>query len=211
MTVFDKLNDNPTIFLMRHGDSRIDQVRRFIGQHDSSLNALGRLQAQWWSRKLAHISFSRVHCSDLIRTRQTAAIVSENNPTPTCHSQLREISLGQWEGLPFAEIQKLYPEQFKLRGRDIASYRPKDGESFEDLSERVLPTFHRIAKATNSNTLIVGHAGVNRTILCYLLGMELNNLFNIHQDYGCLNILQKIQNRWKVSAINLTPETPPQV
>lgn len=209
MNVFNHLNDHPTIFLMRHGDSRTDNTRRFIGQQDSSLNAIGHLQASWWCKHLAHLSFSQIHCSDLIRTRQTAEIATrETDGKITSHPQLKEIFLGQWEGLPFSVIQQRYPEQFKLRGDNIASYRPQNGESFEDLSARVLPVFHRIAEGTTHYSLIVGHAGVNRTILCHLLGMQLENLFDIRQDYCCLNILQKSQGRWTVSAINLIPEIP---
>ncbi len=209
MIDLDLLGDSPTIFLMRHGDSRIDNTRRFIGQHDSPLNAKGKVQAEWWSRKLARISFTHIHCSDLIRTRQTAGIIAPKGlDTMTCHSQLNEISLGQWEGIPFSVIQKQHPEQFKLRGNNIASYRPPNGESFEDLATRVLPVFHQITNTTSHRSLIVGHAGVNRTILCYLLGMELAKLFDIRQDYCCLNILKKFQNRWTVSAVNLTPDIP---
>ena len=36
---------------------------------------------------------------------------------------------------------------------------------------------------------IVGHAGVNRLILCNLLGMPIANLFRIAQDYACINTI----------------------
>ncbi|WP_238492597.1 histidine phosphatase family protein [Desulfotruncus alcoholivorax] len=47
--------------------------------------------------------------------------------------------------------------------------------------------------------LIVGHAGVNRVIISQLLGMPLKNIFQICQDYACLNILCRDFRRDKES------------
>ena len=41
--------------------------------------------------------------------------------------------------------------------------------------------------------MIVAHAGVNRVILCRVLGMDLANLFRLGQDYGSLNLLEPKQ------------------
>ncbi|MEK6679369.1 MAG: histidine phosphatase family protein, partial [Nitrospirota bacterium] len=38
--------------------------------------------------------------------------------------------------------------------------------------------------------LIVAHGGVNRTILCRALGLDLKYLFRIEQRYGALNIIE---------------------
>ena len=37
---------------------------------------------------------------------------------------------------------------------------------------------------------IVAHGGVNRIVLCHLLGIPLENIFRIEQDYAALNIIE---------------------
>ena len=37
---------------------------------------------------------------------------------------------------------------------------------------------------------IVAHGGVNRVIMCHFLGVPLENMFRIEQDYGALNIIE---------------------
>nr|MBC8393812.1 histidine phosphatase family protein [Deltaproteobacteria bacterium] len=53
--------------------------------------------------------------------------------------------------------------------------------------------------------LIVAHAGVNRVILCHILGMPLANLFRLGQDYGGLNIIDGKNNSMYVKAMNVQP------
>ncbi len=57
------------------------------------------------------------------------------------------------------------------------------------------------------NTLIVGHAGVNRLILCKVLGVPIANLHSIGQDYGCLNVLDFSGKRPRVKLMNYVPLT----
>jgi probable phosphoglycerate mutase len=55
---------------------------------------------------------------------------------------------------------------------------------------------------------VVGHAGVNRVLLCHLLGMPLGNLFRLGQDYGCCNLLRRWNGFCSVRAVNLRPWMP---
>ena len=181
------------IYLMRHGDSRQDEVKRFIGQTDTPLNETGRKQAAWWREELSSHFFNGIYCSDLSRSVETAEIIAGNRQEAVRPlSELREINLGRWDGLPMHEVRCRYPEEFEKRGAGLVNYRPESGESFLDLSARVLPAFEVITGAVEcGRVLIVGHAGVNRIILCHLLGMPLAGLFRLSQDYCCLNIIVK--------------------
>jgi alpha-ribazole phosphatase len=192
-----------TIYLMRHGDSRPDAVRRFVGRSDHPLNETGRAQARWWHRELSSAGIERVYCCDLARSAETARIVGQGVPEPAVVvPELREIDLGQWDGMPIAEVRTRYPEQYASRGRDLVGYRPPDGESFADLAERVLPAFDEVVRRSRGNVLVVGHAGVNRVILCHLLGMPLANLFRVEQEYGCMNVLVLAEGSWAVRRLN---------
>ncbi len=179
-----------TIYLIRHGDIGLAGERRYIGSTDLPLSALGIAQVKALREKLQGLEFSGVYCSDLSRSQQTAELLVAGGPLrPQIHQELREICMGTWENQGFAEIAKRYPAQYAARGKNLANYRTPGGESFADLQKRVVKFFEQLISHSTGDLLISGHAGVNRVLLCDLLGMPLSNLLKITQDYGCLNIL----------------------
>lgn len=133
-----------------------------------------------------------------------ATIVSGfKSNTVTLTDELREINLGKWDGRPVAEIREKFPREWEKRGKDFTGYRPPLGESFSDLSRRVIPAFHKIATENQGNILMVAHAGVNRMILCDLMHKKIDALFTIPQDYACLNLIDNRSTPFKVQEINL--------
>lgn len=115
---------------------------------------------------------------------------------------MREINLGRWEGHTMADIAQRYPDKFKARGADIGNFCPPGGESFANCSQRVVAAFQEIMGAATGNILIIGHAGVNRLLFCYMLGMPLANLFRINQDFGCLNVIRCRSEGYQLELIN---------
>ncbi len=196
-----------SILLLRHAQAGEDQTRRFVGRTDISLNEPGRAQARALSRWMAIAELSRIVCSDLERAVQTAEILAEPHQLrPEPDHRLREIDLGQWEGLSFEQIKKSDPESFEQRGRDLAGFRPPQGESFADLQSRVVPVFEEISESAG-HVAIVGHAGVNRVLICHLLGLELKNMFCLGQDPAGLSILQpRASSGFRLRALNLVPD-----
>ncbi len=180
------------IYLARHGAIELPgNEKRYIGQVDLPLSPNGRQQAERLAGELHGVTLSALYCSDLKRSAETAEIVGKRLGLPiTVVPALREIGLGQWEGLTFKEVSRCFPEEFQERGRDIVNHHPPGGESFFDCAKRVIPALYDIVLSTGGDCLIVGHAGVNRIILCQALGMALQDLFEISQDYGCLNLIQ---------------------
>lgn len=198
------------IYLLRHGDTRIDAVKRYIGRTDVPLSEIGREQARWWKTELAHVAFSRIICSVLSRTRETAGIIADGRglPLDLC-PELREIDLGEWDGMPIDVVKSCFPVEYEKRGANPAGFRPGGGESFFDVSGRVVPVFEQIKNGMgDDNILIVGHAGVNRVILCYLLEMPLSNLFRLGQEFACMNIINCGNDSVRIRAINIPPESP---
>lgn len=155
------------IFLLRHGETAAEGQRRFIGWTDLPLTDGGRRQARRCGRELASGRIASIWCSDLLRAKETAEIISRRIGVPIrSTTALREIHLGAWEGLEMAEVRRCDPEAWRLRGDRLPDFRPPGGESFRDLADRVLPEFASIAAAGDTDILVVGHAGVNRVILC---------------------------------------------
>jgi len=199
------------ILLLRHGSLQtVDDKKRFIGRTDLPLSEHGRRQARFWSRQLADWPMDAVFCSDLQRCRETAdAIVKDRRGGVTPLAELREISLGRWEGMPFDQVRQLWPEAFSQRGRDIAGFQPPDGESFADLRQRAVRVFERQTGRNGGNLLFVSHAGVIRVLLCHLLGMPTANLFRIDQGLAAMNILERRSDGIRLQCLNLLPDLDP--
>ncbi|MDK2868049.1 MAG: hypothetical protein PWP51_2717 [Clostridiales bacterium] len=199
-----------TIYLMRHGKPVLpDTQRRFIGQTDLPISAEGLRQANAVGKMLNRKKIEAIYCSDLSRAYDTAQCIAMHHDIAIeQHSALREINLGTWEGLTFAEVATYYPEEFKARGQDIGYFKPPNGESFMDLKARVSEIFQHILASKHEKIAIVGHAGVNRIILCELLKMPLTSLFKITQDYGGINVLVGSETDLRVKCMNLSVAVP---
>jgi molybdenum cofactor cytidylyltransferase len=195
------------IYLVRHGAIRpASEPRQYIGQLNLPLLEEGRSQAENLRGALSGVKLSAVYCSDLKRAVDTAqAIAGPHGLSCIARQDLREISLGQWEGMTFDEVRACFPWEFAARGQDLAHYRTPGGESFHDVTLRVIPAFYEILQSTPGNVAIVAHAGVNRVILSQVLGKSLDGLFEIDQDYGCLNVIRHRSQVFEVSLLNDVP------
>lgn len=194
------------LYLVRHGSIISVGGKAFIGQIEAPLSEEGVEQA-WGLRKwLEPVQFSRVISSDLLRSQRTSKIIAgwRSNPIEAMPA-LREINLGEWEGFSFDEIKERFPEEYAARGRDIEHWRPPHGESFADCLARVSAALTEILAGSRGNVLLVGHAGVNRLILCLALGIPVRNLHGIGQDYGCVNVIEFGADRARVQLMNYTP------
>jgi len=196
--------ENRTLYVVRHGKiQQEDDQRRYIGQIDLPLAAAGRQQARGLRSRFERAELGAVFCSDLSRSRETAEIIAGGAGVPiVAREDLRELSMGEWEGCTFREVAQRSPEAYRARGEDIVRFRVPGGESFADCERRVVSALEELLGTSAGNVLIVGHAGVNRLILCHILGMPASNLFRLGQDYACLNIVQCGSSGFQVRLIN---------
>ena len=192
-----------TIYLVRHGETESAFPRPLIGQKDVDLGCKGLEQARKLAEQFKDLNIAAIYCSDLKRSYATAKIVAEalGQELAVC-SELREVNLGDWDGLTKDEIRAQFPHQWEQRGEDFECYRPKGGESFADLRDRVIPFFCEVLADAKKPAIIIGHAGVNRVILCCVLGMPLSHLFRLSQDFGAVNIIEFREENFRVSAMN---------
>jgi alpha-ribazole phosphatase len=181
-----------SVYLIRHAEPEsIGAGRRFVGQSDPSLSAPGTRQAHVLADRLRQVRFDSVYSSDLQRCLMTAEIVTGEAGLPVRQERrLREIDVGLWEGLSFEEVRRRYPREHAEREEDLVGYRFPGGESFRDVQRRVVPAFVSIMDGGAENVLVVGHKGVNRVLLAHFLGLPLEELFSIAQDYCCVNIIR---------------------
>lgn len=151
---------------------------------------------------------SAVYCSDLGRAVKSAEIIAESHglKAVTVHG-LRERSFGIWEGMTFTEIKERYPTDFDLWADDPVKHSPVNGETTTEVRDRVIAAMEGILNGhAGESVAVVAHGGVNRIILCHILGIPLENIFRVEQDHGSVNIIE-FWNRYPVAKlINFKPD-----
>lgn len=194
------------VYLVRHGELVTSDEWRYVGQRDIELSEEGRTQIAELAARLSTVSISAVYCSDLGRTVESARLLSaDHGLVPVACPEFREIDIGHWEGMTLAEIMERFPDEFNMRTGNIASFRIEGGESFADVRARSLPRLERIVDEHAGGTvLLVAHGGLNRTILCDALGLDLNNVVRLEQSYACLNIIDYFDDHPVVQLMNAT-------
>jgi alpha-ribazole phosphatase/probable phosphoglycerate mutase len=194
------------LYLVRHGALVTSDEWRYVGQRDIELSDAGRAQITALAVRLSAVSISAVYCSDLVRTVESAGLLAAGRGlNPVACPEFREINIGRWEGMTLDEIMHLYPDEFKVRSSDIASYRIEGGESFIDVRTRALPRLERILHEHAGGTvLVVAHGGLNRVILCEALGLDLNSIVRLEQSYACLNCIDYFEGSPVVQLMNET-------
>jgi len=193
------------VYLIRHGQINGYEDFPVYGHTDVDLTEIGILQMQQMSERLRLVGLEAIYSSDLKRSTTGARIIARYHDVPIHFlPELREMHFGDWEGLTLSDIQDHFPEELEKRKADLVNYRiPGDAESIGHFSKRVTDCYERIlAGHEGKDIVIVAHGGVNRVILCKALGLDLVHLFNIHQDYGCLNIIDYFSDSVLVRLIN---------
>ena len=170
------------LIAIRHGFSVANKLEVFTGQSDIELTDVGYEQARLCGeffdfsrsdgdnvKKYGISSIDAIYASDLCRTRDTAMPISEmlNIEAQMCEG-LREIYAGDWEMMPFKEIDRIYAEEYSVWKNDIGRASCSGGESVMELFSRVRDTVRDIAeKHDGGAVVIVTHATPIR-VLCTL-------------------------------------------
>ncbi|MCB1519090.1 MAG: histidine phosphatase family protein [Hyphomicrobiaceae bacterium] len=158
----------PTIYFIRHGETDWNAERRYQGQRDIPLNDRGRAQARRNGEALKPllpaIAGLRFISSPLSRTRETMHIVRETLGLEIAHydvdDRIIELHYGDWQGRLQSDLPQLDPEGWEAREADPFHWRPKGGENYVDLSERL----RSWAGSLEGACVVVSHGGVSRAL-----------------------------------------------
>lgn len=188
------------LLITRHGETEWNLEGRMQGQKDSKLTELGKRQARWLGERLneekidiiiSSSSGRAIATSQLIRGDRDIEIISNDN--------LREIDLGEWEGMLHKEIEKLWEEERRNFWNFPHLYQPVGGETFSKFLDRVSGEVEQIiSKYEGKNILIVAHAVVLKALITYFENKDLEDLWSgefMHST--CLNILEIKNDRRK--------------
>lgn len=188
------------IYLIRHGQVANHHEYRYNGHFDVDITNTGVEQMHRVCEFLSSQEIHAVYSSDLQRTVKGARIIGKKlGIEPVMVHSLRELNLGRWEGLTREEAIAKYPEEAHFSFKDLATSKVKEGENLVELRARVIPALEVILERhTHQSVCIVAHGGVNRVILSEAMKLSLDNFFSIEQDYGCLNIIDYLEDGMKV-------------
>jgi alpha-ribazole phosphatase/probable phosphoglycerate mutase len=199
------------LYLIRHGETEGAETRRYKGSIDVPLSENGIRQIEKLSaclvKEMNNSSnlpsppllrqgkgrlLTAVYCSHLSRAVKSAELIAKPYCLePVIVPALRERNFGIWEGMSFDEIKEKYPEEFTAWAGNPLEFSPMEGESTMEVKDRVINALNKIIQNHSGERIaIVSHGGVIRVILCYVLGVPLENIFRFEQDYAALNIIE---------------------
>ena len=162
-----------TIFLVRHGQTEWNILRRMQGHSDIPLNETGKFQAQSLIPFFEKINLDSIISSDLSRAHETATIFSKPlGITPKKDPRLREVFLGSMEGLTKEEIIQQHGEESWNRwgSNKIEDFYFKwpGSESRIEQVERFKNLFSELLTTNDKKIAVVTHGLAIRTFIHYL-------------------------------------------
>lgn len=169
-----------TLYITRHGETVWNAEKRMQGRLDSSLTDNGKLHAQLLGKRLENTEFAAIITSPSGRTVQTAELIKGDRPIPIVKdSRLMEIHFGSWEGKTHDEIKEIDAHQFDCFWNKPHLYQNSEGESFQDIQDRVLSVLKDIEQTYSSgNVLIVTHAVVIKTMYMVMKQLPLDDFWS---------------------------------
>lgn len=100
----NRSEDQITLVLIRHGETKSNQEHRYLGRTDEPLSEKGRKELSEYKEKGCYPSVERLFSSPMKRCVQTAEILYPDL-TPVCITEWAEIDFGAFEGKNYMELK----------------------------------------------------------------------------------------------------------
>ena len=163
-------------YLVRHGETEWNKLGRFQGHQDISLNERGVSQAKETAKAAAEWGHCAIYSSPLIRTVQVADEIAKVTPMPVAKDPgLKELSLGDLEGVTGQEMRDGWPEVFAAWRANPEKISMPNGESLGQLRERAWQAILAIEQkhSADDSVVVISHNFAIRSIVGELLGQPL--------------------------------------
>ena len=190
--------------LVRHGQSTWNREHRIQGQLDPPLSTEGRRQAELVGRRLAGRRIEGFYASDLKRAWETAqAIGAAIGHAPEASPGLREIYLGEWEGLRTDELAQRFPDAWARWNEEPDWDLVPGGEGAEPFESRVAAALDVIfERHTHGDVLVVTHGGVIQVALHRVVGRPNHGLFPFKIQNASISVVEKRDGRMIIDGSN---------
>lgn len=172
------------LLFVRHGETDWNVENRIQGGTDTALNETGLEQARQLGQKLAEqkLMIAKIYSSKLKRAHKTAEIVGELLGVDVeSVDGLEEMNLGQWEGMRWHEVKETYPEEYEEWYLNRRYQKTPNGESYQELLERVLPVLTYITQKEENIVLVVTHSANIVTLLAVIHNTAFDQMFRVYK------------------------------
>lgn len=170
------------IYLVRHGESQWNIVKKIQGQKDIPLTNRGIKQAHLIGNRLVGEKIDRIYSSDLERAYITAKIIGDKMGLKVVPmKEFREIAFGIWEGLTDDEMVENFHREMEIWRSNPEKLNIEGAETLEILQIRAMKGIEKIIQENKDdhNLLVVSHNATIKTIILGLLGMDLTHFKNL--------------------------------
>ncbi|MGN0401633.1 MAG: histidine phosphatase family protein [Acetatifactor sp.] len=187
------------IYLMRHGETDWNKVRRLQGQSEVPLNEHGVELAKKTAEGLKAVRFDAIFSSPLQRALVTAEIMAGDRPvTVVTDDRLKEMNFGIYEGQSFETPEQAarhplrQPEKYVPMGGGETIAEVKE-RTYDFLREKILPL-----ENSCSNVLIVAHGVVNRCMLNRIADIPDRDFWQIQLPSCAVSVLSLEDGKFSI-------------
>ena len=172
------------LWMVRHGETDWNLEGRFQGQADPALNTNGLTQARELAGVLGDAGIQAIYSSDLTRALETARPLAESLGLPIrTDRRLREINLGEWQGLLLTDIQMRHAELFRSHMADPLSVASPGGETALQVEQRAKHALDEILQMHPDETVaIVAHGFVIAVLRVRLENKRMDQVWDLVPD-----------------------------
>ena len=192
---------------MRHGQAENNVNRILVGRHiESHLTDYGRKQVEDTARYLQNVPIEKLYVSPVIRTVETAKIVSKIlGINYEIDERLYEIDLGRLVGMNYDDIIDKYGNLFlKFYAETDSTLSNYGVESFSAVKRRIKALMDEITdKEHDKNVLLISHLDPIKAAISVLLDLKPQALFHWHIRNAALTILKHESKIYSLSGVNV--------
>jgi broad specificity phosphatase PhoE len=199
------------LIVWRHGRTEWNLDGRMQGQADIPLDDIGLDQAREAAARLASLAPSRIIASDLQRTAATAGELARlTGLEVTYDADLREIDVGDWQGLTMDVVAEKYPEVAEVLAtgelglRNIR--RGTTGENLTEVAERFARALDRAVEGgrREDTVVAVAHGLAARVGISHWLGVPFDHwgVFGGLSNCAWTSLLYGRNGRWRIEEWN---------
>jgi probable phosphoglycerate mutase len=201
---------------MRHAETVDNAARVWQGHRDSALSERGVRQVAAAAPHVAAYAPVVIVSSDLRRAVSTAAAVGELTGLPVrLDARLREVHVGEWQGLHVDDVHERYPDVVAAldRGEDV----PKGvtGETRQDVAARAGAVLRGVADGLGAGetALVVAHGVSGRVAASDLVGLDQDVSDRVFRGLDNCHWIELVEAgksfsataRWRIAGWNLGP------
>ncbi|SHK29835.1 phosphoserine phosphatase PspA [Thermocrinis minervae] len=194
------------LYIVRHAESEWNPICRYQGLLDPDLSPRGEKQAELLGKEFSHINIDAIYSSPLRRTLKTAKAIAKNHNIEVIEDKrIIEIDHGLWSGLLQEEVKERFGEDFKLWLEEPHKVKFPEGESLEDVRQRVESFLEDVKrKHWDQSIVVVSHTVPIRVMYCILLGVPLSVFWSFGCDNASYSVVHMEERRNVIMKLNMT-------